>query len=94
MHAFPDRLDKTKTNLKPDHCNNSAPHNKPSSVAVGKANRPGIDGKRDLNGEVEYLTLAGDSVGFQHKLAETGSQAREIKAIAGEEDVGQSSPFV
>lgn len=74
MHAFPHRLDKTKTNLKPDHCNNSTPYNKPGSVAVGKTNSPGIDGKRDLNGEVEYLTLAADSVGFQHKLAETGKQ--------------------
>lgn len=74
MHAFPRRLDKTKTNLNPDHCNNSTPHNKPGSVAMGKTNSPGIDGKRDLNGEVEYLTLAGDSVCFQHKLAETGRQ--------------------
>lgn len=94
MHAFPHRLDKTKTNLKPDHCNNSAPHNKPSSAAVGKTNSPGIDGKRDLNGEVEYFTLPGDSVGFQHKLAETGRQVREVEVTAGKEAVGLSSPFV
>lgn len=94
MHAFPRRLDKTKTNLKPDHCNNSAPHNKPGSVAVGKTNSPGIDEKRDLNGEVEYLTLAGDSVGFQYKLAETGRQVGEMEATARKEAVAQSSPFV
>ena len=94
MHAFPRCLDKTKTNLKLDHCNNSAPHNKPGSVVVGKTNSPGIDGKRDLNGEVEYLTLAGDSVGFQHKLAESGTQVGEMETVAGKKAVGQSSPFV
>lgn len=94
MHVFPRCLDKTKTNLKPDHCNNSAAHNKPGSVAVGKTNSPGIDGKRDLNSEVEYLTSAGDSVGFQHKLAETGKQLGEMEATSGKEAVGQSSPFV
>lgn len=57
MHAFPRWLDKTKTDLKPDHCNNSAPHNKPGSVGVGKRNSLGIDRKRDLNSEVERCTL-------------------------------------
>lgn len=79
MHAFPRRLDKTKTNLKPDHCNNSALHNKPSSVAVGKTNSLRIDGERDLNSEVECVTPARDSVGFQHKLAETGRQVGEMR---------------
>lgn len=57
LHAFPRCLDKTKTDVKPDHCNNSAPHNKPGSVGVGKTNSLGIDRKRDLNGEVEHHTL-------------------------------------
>lgn len=66
MHVFPHCLDTTKTDLKPDHCNNSAPHNKPGSVGVGKTNSLGIDRKRDLNSEVGHHTLSGASVGFQH----------------------------